>query len=85
MPSCVAAAGRSRAPPDRVRNLGGPGRAAYCTRAPGATGGRVPARDWVPRGVATYEDVYRFTYVRGPSGILLMLAEELQPAGDAPP
>ena len=30
------------------------------------------------RGVATYEDVYRLTYVRGPSGIIVMLAEELQ-------
>jgi glyoxylase I family protein len=30
------------------------------------------------RGVATYEDVYKVTYVRGPSGILVMLAEELQ-------
>lgn len=30
------------------------------------------------RGVATYEDVYRLTYVRGPSGILVMLAEELR-------
>ena len=30
------------------------------------------------RGVATYEDVYRLTYLRGPSGILVMLAEELQ-------
>lgn len=30
------------------------------------------------RGVATYEDVYKLTYVRGPSGILAMLAEELQ-------
>ena len=29
------------------------------------------------RGVATYEDIYRLTYVRGPSGILVMLAEEL--------
>ena len=29
------------------------------------------------RGVATYEDLYRLTYVRGPSGILVMLAEEL--------
>ena len=29
------------------------------------------------RGVATYEDVYRLTYVRGPSGIIVMLAEEL--------
>jgi hypothetical protein len=29
------------------------------------------------RGVATYEDVYKVTYVRGPSGILVMLAEEL--------
>lgn len=32
------------------------------------------------RGVATYEDVYRLTYVRGPSGIIVMLAEELQKA-----
>jgi glyoxylase I family protein len=30
------------------------------------------------RGVGTYEDIYRLTYVRGPSGILVMLAEELQ-------
>ena len=30
------------------------------------------------RGVATYADVYRLTYLRGPSGILVMLAEELQ-------
>jgi glyoxylase I family protein len=30
------------------------------------------------RGVATYEDVYRLTYVRGPSGIIVMLAEELE-------
>ena len=29
------------------------------------------------RGVATYEDVYRLTYLRGPSGILVMLAEQL--------
>jgi catechol 2,3-dioxygenase-like lactoylglutathione lyase family enzyme len=29
------------------------------------------------RGVATYQDVYRLTYVRGPSGILVMLAEDL--------
>ena len=29
------------------------------------------------RGVATYEDVYRLTYVRGPSDILVMLAERL--------
>ena len=29
------------------------------------------------RGVATYEDVYRLTYLRGPSGILVMLAQEL--------
>ncbi|CAB4692366.1 MAG: VOC family protein [Actinobacteria bacterium] len=32
------------------------------------------------RGVATYEDIYRLTYVRGPSGIIVMLAEELQKA-----
>ena len=29
------------------------------------------------RGVATYEDVYKLTYVRGPSDILVMLAQEL--------
>ncbi len=32
------------------------------------------------RGVATYEDLYKLTYVRGPSGILLMLAQELRQA-----
>jgi glyoxylase I family protein len=30
------------------------------------------------RGVATYEDVYKLTYLRGPSGIIVMLAEELK-------
>lgn len=30
------------------------------------------------RGVATYEDVYKLTYLRGPSGILVMLAQALQ-------
>ena len=30
------------------------------------------------RGVATYEDVYRLTYVRGPSGIIVMLAQDLR-------
>ena len=30
------------------------------------------------RGVATYEDVYKLTYIHGPSGILVMLAEELK-------
>jgi glyoxylase I family protein len=30
------------------------------------------------RGVATYSDVYKLTYVRGPSGIIVMLAEELK-------
>lgn len=29
------------------------------------------------RGVATYEEQYRLTYVRGPSGILVMLAQAL--------
>jgi glyoxylase I family protein len=29
------------------------------------------------RGVATYEDLYKLTYLRGPSGILVMLAEKL--------
>jgi catechol 2,3-dioxygenase-like lactoylglutathione lyase family enzyme len=30
------------------------------------------------RGVATYQDLYKLTYVRGPSGIIVMLAEELK-------
>lgn len=35
--------------------------------------GRLPLR-----GVANYDDVYKLTYVRGPSGIIVMLAEELK-------
>jgi glyoxylase I family protein len=30
------------------------------------------------RGVATYEDIYKLTYLRGPSGIIVMIAEELR-------
>ncbi len=30
------------------------------------------------RGVATYEDIYKLSYVRGPSGIIVMFAEELR-------
>ena len=30
------------------------------------------------RGVATYRDVYKLTYVRGPSDIIVMLAQELK-------
>ncbi len=33
------------------------------------------------RGVANYEDVYKLTYLRGPSGILVMLAEDLRKRG----
>ena len=29
------------------------------------------------RGVATYADLYKLTYLRGPSGILVMLAQDL--------
>lgn len=29
------------------------------------------------RGVATYRDLYRLTYLRGPSGIIVMLAQDL--------
>lgn len=29
------------------------------------------------RGVATYQDSYRLTYLRGPSGILVMLAQQM--------
>ncbi|GAB3665121.1 VOC family protein [Nocardioides korecus] len=31
------------------------------------------------RGVATYQDIYKLTYVRGPSDIIVMLAQALQP------
>ena len=30
------------------------------------------------RGVATYEDVYKLSYVRGPSGIIVMFAQDLR-------
>jgi len=30
------------------------------------------------RGVADYEGIYRLTYLRGPSGILVMLAQDLR-------
>lgn len=30
------------------------------------------------RGVATYADVYRLTYLRGPSGIIVMFAQDLR-------
>ena len=30
------------------------------------------------RGVATYKDLYNVTYVHGPSGIFVMLAEEMK-------
>ena len=30
------------------------------------------------RGVANYQDIYKLTYLRGPSGILVMLAEALK-------
>lgn len=30
------------------------------------------------RGVANYKDVYKITYVRGPSGIIVMLAEDMR-------
>ena len=30
------------------------------------------------RGVANYRDIYKLSYIRGPSGIIVMLAEELQ-------
>ena len=32
------------------------------------------------RGVANYQDVYKLTYLRGPSGIIVMLAQDLRPA-----
>ena len=32
------------------------------------------------RGVATYENLYKLTYLRGPSGILVMLAQEMKTA-----
>ena len=30
------------------------------------------------RGVASYENIYKLTYLRGPSGILVMFAEDLR-------
>ena len=30
------------------------------------------------RGVATYENLYKLTYIHGPSGILVMLAEDVR-------
>lgn len=30
------------------------------------------------RGVANYEDVYKLSYLRGPSGIIVMLAQDLR-------
>lgn len=30
------------------------------------------------RGVADYQDIYKLTYVRGPSGILVMFAQDLR-------
>ncbi|WP_150308227.1 VOC family protein [Planctomonas psychrotolerans] len=30
------------------------------------------------RGVATYRDLYKLTYLRGPSGIIVMLTEDLR-------
>ena len=35
------------------------------------------------RGVATYADAYKLTYVRGPSGIIVMLAEDLKKGSPA--
>lgn len=32
------------------------------------------------RGVAVYEDIYKLTYVRGPSGIIVMLAQDMRSA-----
>lgn len=46
---------------------------------PDRAGPHGTARQRAPlRGVATYGDVYRLTYLRGPSGILVMLAQELK-------
>lgn len=36
------------------------------------------------RGVATYRDLYKLTYLRGPSGIVVMLAQELQSTPSEP-
>ena len=42
----------------------------------------IAARDgcYPLRGLATYRDMYKLTYVRGPSGILVMFAQELSRA-----
>ncbi|WP_336662560.1 VOC family protein [Leucobacter sp. USHLN154] len=36
------------------------------------------------RGVANYADIYKLAYVRGPSGIIVMLAQELHRGSDTP-
>ena len=40
---------------------------------------RLAERGYHPlRSVATYQDLYKLTYLRGPSGIIVMLSEDLQ-------
>jgi glyoxylase I family protein len=34
--------------------------------------------------VATYRDIYELTYIRGPSDIIVMLAEESKESGQEP-
>jgi hypothetical protein len=46
--------------------------------APAARMYRSSDRCQPQRGVTPYEDVYKLTYARGPSGIIVMLAEELE-------
>jgi glyoxylase I family protein len=64
-----------RSPPGLTRSA--------CTASPSRRRHRRGPRDRSKhgcplRGVATYGDVYKLTYLRGPSGILVMLAEELK-------
>lgn len=68
---------KRRNPPDRTRSA--------CTALPSRSMTSTRLSRLLPRtgchalrGVATYEDVYKLTYVRGPSGIIVMLAEELK-------
>jgi len=73
MPRVEGSQSRVIPPHGRLRNFAAGGLIQHLSRKP------LVARDCHPlRGVATYGDVYKLTYVRGPSGIIVMLAEDLK-------
>lgn len=66
--------------PPTVANMVGMHRIAFQVDDLDAALAAVARRGYGPvgGGVADYEDVYRLTYLRGPSGILVMLAEDVR-------